>query len=142
MEITPLRRSDVQLSSYCYQSFGAVIPKPLSKKDIVEPGLWVNVASKINMNDEIRVVDDNGSMMARLFVTYANGHDIRLRVLEHHVFETEDVAEKESPYFIKQRGVQKWCVMKKDTPDPVYANIATKHEAEKQLHEYRNALAR
>lgn len=114
----------------------------MTKAELINPSLWVNVASKMQMNDEIRVVDEDGSMMARLFVTYANGHDIRLRVLEHQVFETEDVKEPEEEYFIKQRGTHKWCLMKRDQADPIYSGIATKHEAEKQKYEYMNALAR
>lgn len=142
MELSPLRRSDLVLAQHGYQQFTATIDAPLSKEEIVDPKLWVNVAGKVRMLDEIRVTDYNGSFVARLFVTYANGHDIRLKVVEHIVFEVEDVPEADEQYFIKQRGTHKWCLMRKNFSDPIFSGIATKHEAEKQKAEYLAALAR
>jgi hypothetical protein len=121
--------------------FGAVVPKVLSEKDLLDPKLWVNVAVKLMAGCEVRVTDVDCSFMARVFVTYANQHDIRIQVLEHHVFETPSDTEDEE-YFAKQRGQLKWCLMKKGNPEPIQTNIATKHEAEKQLTEYLQTLAR
>lgn len=142
VEITPIKPTDVQLATHMYQSFGATLPKAVSKKEITNPAIWVNAASKMQMGAEIRVTDYDNSFMARLFVTFASGHDVRLKLLEYHVFEAEDVPAIESKYFLRQRGQQKWCIMDKDKPDPVFHSIPTKHEAEKKLHEYKAALAR
>lgn len=141
MENTPIRRSDVQVLGTNYMVFGAVVPKVLSEKDLLDPKLWVNVAVKLMAGCEVRVTDVDCSFMARVFVTYANQHDIRIQVLEHHVFETPSDTEDEE-YFAKQRGQLKWCLMKKGNPEPIQTNIATKHEAEKQLTEYLQTLAR
>ena len=141
MENTPIRRSDVQALGTNYMVFGAVVPKVLSEKDLLDPKLWVNVAVKLMAGCEVRVTDVDCSFMARVFVTYANQHDIRIQVLEHHVFETPSDTEDEE-YFAKQRGQLKWCLMKKGNPEPIQTNIATKHEAEKQLTEYLQTLAR
>jgi hypothetical protein len=141
VENTPIRRSDVQALGTNYMVFGAVVPKVLSEKDLLDPKLWVNVAVKLMAGCEVRVTDVDCSFMARVFVTYANQHDIRIQVLEHHVFETPSDTEDEE-YFVKQRGQLKWCLMKKGNPEPIQTNIATKHEAEKQLNEYLQTLAR
>lgn len=141
MENTPIRRSDVQALGTNYMVFGAVVPKVLSEKDLLDPKLWVNVAVKLMAGCEVRVTDVDCSFMARVFVTYANQHDIRIQVLEHHVFETPSDTEDEE-YFVKQRGQLKWCLMKKGNPEPIQTHIATKHEAEKQLNEYLQTLAR
>ncbi len=141
MENQPLKRSDVQVFGTNYMVFGAIVPKVLTKKEIVDPELWVNVASKLTMGCEIRVSDADCSFMARVFITYANQHDIRLHILEYHVFETASVT-VEDEYYVKQRGVHKWCVMRQKYPDPIQKDIATKHEAERQLDEYLKTLAR
>lgn len=142
MDNTPLRRTDLVLAQHGYQQFTVTIDKPISEKEIVDPKFWVNVASKVRMLDEIRVTDASGSFLAKLFVTHANGHDIRLKVTEYTVFEEEDVPDMDEEYFLKQRGTYKWCLMHKDRPEPIFSGIATKHEAEKQKAEYLAALAR
>ena len=142
MEIQPLKRSDVQVFGTNFLVYGAIASKQLTKKEIVDPKLWVNVASKFVMGCEIRVVDVDNSFMARVFITFANQHDVRLHLLEYHVFETASVTTDEDEYTVRMRGPHKWCIMRKDDPDPVQSDIATKHEAEKQLTEYLNTLAR
>jgi len=142
VEITPLKRTDAQLATYCYQNFGAIIPQKLNKKAIVDPKIWVNVASRMQMFDEIRVVDENATFMARLFVTFAQGHNIRLQVLEYHIFETENVPEVEEEFSVRCRGTHKWCVMQKDNAEPILKGIPTKIEAEKAKMDYMAALAR
>ena len=141
MENQPLKRTDVQVLGTNYLIYGANVPKVMSKKELVDPALWVNVAQQLQMGCEIRVTDNDCSFMARLYITYANQHDVRLHLLEYHVFETESVVESDE-YEIRQRGVHKWCLMRKDHPDPIQSGIATKHEAEKQLDEYLKTLAR
>ena len=141
MENQPLKRTDVQVLGTNYLIYGANVPKVMSKKELVDPALWVNVAQRLTMGCEIRVTDNDCSFMARLYITYANQHDVRLHLLEYHVFETESVVESVE-YEIRQRGVHKWCLMRKDHPDPIQSGIATKHEAEKQLDEYLKTLAR
>ena len=141
MENQPLKRTDVQVLGTNYLIYGANVPKVLSKKELVDPALWVNVASRLTMGCEIRVTDNDCSFMARLYITYANQHDVRLHLLEYHVFETES-ATVDGEYYVKQRGVHKWCVMRKEYPDPIQKDIATKHEAERQLDEYLKTLAR
>ena len=141
MENQPLKRSDVQVFGTNYLVYGAVVPKQMSKEELTDPALWVNVATKFQMGCEIRVVDADCSFMARLFITYVNMHDVRLHVLEHHIFESSEVVDS-GEYEIRQRGVHKWCIMRKDHPDPVQSGIATKPEAQKQLDEYLQTLAR
>lgn len=142
MKLSPLRRTDLLLAQHGYQQHCVTVDEPLTRAELVEPKFWANVASKVRMLDEIRVSDSSGSFYARLFVTYAQGHDIRLKVIEHHVFEVEDAPDYEEEYFLKQRGTHKWCLMKRGNPDPIFQGIATKHEAEKQKAEYLAALAR
>ncbi|MDC0600115.1 hypothetical protein OAO65_02275 [Flavobacteriales bacterium] len=113
----------------------------MSKEELTDPRFWANVAHKFQMGSEIRITDLDCSFMARAFVTYASQHDVRLHIIEYHVFETaSDTVDNE--YYVKQRGVHKWCIMKQGNSDSIQSGIATKHEAEKQLDEYLKTLAR
>ena len=142
MENQPLRRTDVQRLGTNFIIFGAVVPKVMTKAELENPDLWVNVGSQFTMGCEIRVTNDDCSFMARLFITHANQHIVRVKVLEYHVFETASDTEDSGEYYLKQRGVHKWCIMRRDYPDAIQQDIATKHEAEKQLDEYLKTLAR
>lgn len=141
MDNQPLKRSDVQVLGTNFLIYGATLPKVMSKKELVDPKLWVNVAQKFQMGSEIRANDIDCSFMARLFVTYVNQHDVRLHLLEYHVFETASDTEDDE-YSVRMRGVHKWCIMREGHPDPIQSGIATKHDAEKQLEEYKITLAR
>ena len=141
MENQPLKRTDVQVLGVNFLVYGAVVPKQMSKEELQNPEFWVNVAQKFQMGSEIRITDANCSFMARAFVTYINSHDVRLHVIEYHVFESAEVVDA-GDHYIKQRGVHKWCIMRKDNPDAIQQNIATKLEAEEQLDEYLKTLAR
>lgn len=136
LEITPLKPNQLLLAQFGYQQFNVELNQHVSKEALTDPRTWSHVVGKLKMNDEIRVVCASGTMVARLFVTFANGHDVRLRVLSYEVFEEEDVSDDNDEYFIKQRGQQKWCLMKKGNPEPILKNLPDKPTAEQQKSEY------
>jgi hypothetical protein len=94
----------------------------------------------MRMNDEVRIVNISGTMLARLIVTFANGHDVRLQLLEYRVFEEETVPEADEEYFVKQRGQQKWCLMKRGHPDPIKTDLPNREAAEREKAEYLRIL--
>ena len=142
LEITPLKPSQIMLAQFGYQQFNVELNGQADKDNLTDPRLWVHVAGKLKMNDEIRVVCGSGTMLARLFVTFANGHDIRLKMLSYEVFEEEDVPNDNDEYFLRQRGQQKWCLMKKGDPNPIQMNMPTKEYVEQQKAEYIRSMRR
>jgi hypothetical protein len=140
VEITPLKPSQLQLAQFGYQQFNVELPEQVSKEALIDPALWVHSATKMRLNDEVRIVDAGGTMWAKLIVTFANGHDVRLQLLEYRIFEEEEVPEVQEEHFVKLRGQQKWCIMKRGNPDPIIQGIATKHDAEREKTEYLRAL--
>jgi hypothetical protein len=141
VDISPINRMAVKLAAHGYQQHCVCVDTVISKFDIVNQALWVNVCARMIAGDEIRVHTADASFMARMFVTFASGHDIRMELLEYHVFEEEDAQEDEE-YTVALKGTHKWCIMKRGNPEPIIKNIAKKDEAEKQLQEYKSALAR
>lgn len=141
MDITPINRELVQPAPYQFNHFSVTVDQVIKREDLVNPGLWVNVGTQMTMNDEVRVVSSDASFLARLFVTFADGHNVRVRVLEYNVFEAVEVAEEDQEHFIAMKGTHKWCIMKQGVPEPIKKGIPTKAEAVKELDEYKTALA-
>lgn len=142
MEITPLKTSQLQLAQFGYQQFNVELTQQVSKEGLLDPALWTHCGIKLRLNDEVRVVVNDGTMLARLMVVFANGHDVRLQLLDYRVFEEEDVPEVQEDYFIKLRGQQKWCLMKRGNPDPIIQGITDKASAEREKQEYLRALGK
>lgn len=142
MEVTPLGRSDAMLAVHQYQSFGVTTAAPMTAEQLENPDFWVNVASRFKMGDEIRVTDVTCSYYALLFVTYASGHNVRVRVLGVETFDREEVAEAEAPFKVQLMGKQKFCIFEKGVAVPLFTDIPTKKEADRALADHMQALAR
>jgi hypothetical protein len=136
LEITPLKPNQLLLAQFGYQQFNVEFNTIVSKEALTDPRTWAHVVGKLKMNDEIRVVCASATMLARLMVTFANGFDVRLRVLSYEVFEEEDISDDNDEYFIKQRGQQKWCLMKRGNPVPILKDMPEKAIAEQQKSQY------
>ena len=55
--------------------------------DLMAPAFWKHVARKISACDEIRAVAYDGSWLAIYFVTYADGKEVRLALLDRYDIE-------------------------------------------------------
>lgn len=142
LEITPLKPNQILLAQFGYQQFNIELNQHVSKEALTDPRTWAHVVGKLKMNDEIRVVCASATMIARLLVTFANGFDVRLKVLSYEVFEEEDISDDNDEYFLRQRGQQKWCLMKKGSVEPIQTGMATKEIAEQQKADYIRAMRR
>lgn len=143
-KLEPLRRGDFGLAGHRYQQFDATVKSDLTLKDLENPELWVNVATKVNPGDEIRVRAEDDSFVALLHVTYSVGSQIRLKLVYGTELEAVDydaMHESSSVYELKMRGPKKWCIIQKETGDIVKELIPTQLEAQKELADLERALA-
>jgi len=139
--IEPLRSAFFGLSAHQYQQFNATVPGILRPADLESPALWVNVASKLQVHDEIRAIADDSSFYAQLLVTFVNGTDVRVKVVFGVEFEgMQEEVEDNAPYFCKQRGPLKWCIVKRSTGENVKKMMPTRLFAEKELSDYVRAM--
>lgn len=133
--IAPVRPTDFQLAEHRMRRFDTVINADL-KDQVENPALWVNVAPKINIGDEIRIVADNLSWVAYAICLHSAGSQVKLKVL--HGYELEDVEKLNqtgSMYIVKQRGVRKWCIQDVRTGEWIREEISTQAEALKEVNE-------
>lgn len=122
----------------------AMLPRGVyTQADIVNPLLWVNVAQRCRVGDEIIARNAELTVYARLCVTYAQGSDLRLWVLQYVQMEAvADVEDASGRYETKMRGLKRWCVIDKSTGAVVFEDIPTKVEAMQRLADHERALSR
>lgn len=139
--IIPIKQADYMLAQHSFRSHSVTVSSKLTSENLQDPMLWVNIAPNIRFGDEIRAIADDGSFMVYLYVAAASGNHIQVKPFIGIDTPTEELAESRSEYFIKQRGVKKWCVIQRSTGDVILEGIDNKAKAEKELQDLQRALA-
>lgn len=115
--VVPLPNNLLGIAAHTIRSFNLVAPEGIEVEDLENPALWVNFGGKLLDGSEIRVVASDMTWVAYLFVTYALGSTVRVKVLNS--YELEDTSQiddgDEGRYHIKRSGTRKWCII--DTVD-------------------------
>lgn len=126
------------------QVWDSILPDNVRGKDaVVNPLLWVNVASRCKVGHEIIAKNAELSIYCRMLVQYAQGSDIRLWLLEY--VEMDDVnadMDDSGRYEVRLRGMKRYCVVDKATGVPVFEDIPTKVEALQKMADHERALSR
>lgn len=145
-EKQPIKTTTFKLAEHGYRRHTCLIDPTLvnEEADLTDPVLFQNVAAKINDGDEIRIVADDYSFVAYLFVTFVRGTDVVTRLM--NFYELDDVDRSANPtnekYEVKMRGPKKWSILNRETGEVVKENIQTQAEALRELDDYVRALKR
>ena len=136
--LTPVLSRDFKLSIHGHQQHDAIVPAGTTKKDLGNSKLWNHVSTKIRMHDEIRVIEENGAYMAKLFVTFKHNLDVVVKVIEFYELEEVDYDEATglAGYDIKNRGAVGWCVVDKESGKNLFTGLESQAAAFKQRDEY------
>lgn len=144
--MTPIKTTNFKLAEHSYRRHTCSIdPATISKDiDLEDGALYQNVAAKINDGDEIRIIADDYSFVAYLFVTFVRGTDVRAKLISFHELDAvyEDTDPVSERYEVKQRGVKKWCIVDKTDGSVIKELIPTQQEALRERDEYVRALKR
>jgi hypothetical protein len=120
----------------------ATVPGGIDPADLLDPILWNNVKARIKMGDRIDVVADDYSFHAVLFVTYADGHHIKTKLLTYTPLDVVEGDFKEDERFIvKMRGPKKWSVLDAADGKVLVEMIPTRPQAYAWLESHVKALA-
>lgn len=141
-EIIPITTLKFGLASHSYQEFSAIVPAHTTREALEDPLFWANVKSRLKTFDEIRVVAEDGSMVARLLVAYADLQSAHCRVLEFYQIENcdpEELQRSQSRFECRQKGVLKWCICDTATDEVVKSGLPTRAVAERELEEWLRA---
>lgn len=139
----PILPGDFGLAEHRFSVFSCIIAASITVDTITSPELFVNVATKLSEGDEIRAVADDQSFVAKLFVTFVRGTDVRVKVLEFYEFEeNEDIDEPDDRYKISVRGAKRVCVQDMQTGEFILENLPDKKTAHRELDDYIRAMNR
>lgn len=144
MSNAPISTADFGLSTHKYRTFSATVDGRLKPVDLEDPTLWVHVAPQIREGDEIRALADDQSFVAYLICTFQSGSSVRLKTMHGYELEVVDhdsLDAQTGDLFIKQRGMKKWCILRRSTGEVVKEGLPTQSKAMQELEEYQRALA-
>lgn len=137
IKIAPVAPKDFKFAEHAYRSFSASVD-PSYKEKLEDPALWVNVAPKINIGDEIRILSDDLSWVAYGICLNAQGSQVKFRITKG--FDLDAVADEDgnlndAPFLAKQRGQKKWCIQDTTTGDWIREGISTQAECYREIDE-------
>jgi hypothetical protein len=119
LQVNPLRPSEFGLITHTVRQFNASVPGNLTIQELEDPALWVNVANKLEMTAEVRILADDMSFIAYGICTYAQGTTAKIKIISRHKLDevdTDEVIDEADDYITKLRGPKKWCIVKKSLP--------------------------
>jgi hypothetical protein len=143
-KIEPLRMSHFGMAQHQYQQFNAEVKAGTTPEQLEDPHFWSHVKQKLRLFDEIRVIAEDSSFLAKVLVTFADGNRVRTKVVygvELEAADPEQIMDEESRYYIKQRGRLGWCVIDRQTDQNIREGIRTRSDAMRELEDHLKALA-
>lgn len=114
------------------------------EKDVLSPAYWVHVCNKLKDGDRIEVTAKDGTYFAELYVASVSPIGARVVELSKAVLKAnvKEVSALDDPdYLLKLRGPQKWSIIRKADGVVIKDMLPTRSDAEKELTEYRKAVA-
>jgi hypothetical protein len=142
-KIEPLHSTEFGLAEHRYRRFSAVVPGRLDPKDLESSDLWVHVGPQIREGDEVRAFADDSSFVAYLICTFSSGSRVRMKTLAGYELEDVDhdaLEAQKGEFYIKMRGMKKWCIMSRSTGDVIKEGLPTQSVAARELEDYQRAL--
>lgn len=82
---------DLQAREAAQNQWMVKAPEGATIEDVINPIFWTHCTNRINALDEVRVISFDGSWYAIVLVVFADGADVRCRLLSLH--ELDEVTE-------------------------------------------------
>lgn len=145
MSLQPIKTNTFKLAEHSFRRFSCSIEASVTEEQLTNKQLWVNVSAKINDGDEIRVVADDYTFVATLFVTHVRGHDVVTKLLSFTRLDysaEEEGEDYSNLYDVTLKGVKKFCIVDKRTGDHIKEDIPDKKTAYRELDDYIKAIHR
>lgn len=123
--------------------FNADVPGHLTKDDLENPDLWVNVARGMTMGCDIRCIADDMSFVAFGTCTFAQGSSVKVKIYSFNELDKVDydaMADEAGRFITKFRGPKKWSIVNNETGEIVKEDIQDQVTAVRELADYQKAL--
>lgn len=136
-QLSPTRFTGTE---YAYNTWSVNAEQGTTRDDLKSPDFWSHIAHKLRAGDEIRVLAEDHTYLARFLVvasdrTWARVHEIEYVDLQTKV-EEADVAVIVDDYEVKLRGPKRWSVIRKSDRAVLQENMHTQDDARQWLARY------
>ena len=134
----------VKHSGYNFVNYDYMAPSGVTMDDLKSHTFWVDIAKYLRSGDEVKVLCDDMSFMARLLVIQSEANvGVRMHVLEHYDLNKQEEAlpSASDGYEIKFRGPRKWGILRLKDNVMVAEDLDTREDAQRQLASHIKAMA-
>ncbi len=144
-KLQPINRACFGAAAHRYNTWDAEVNEKLTKADLTNETLWINMAPSLRAGDEIRVRAMDGSFVALLYVSFKYGNQVTTQLLWLAKVDTSKSTapsntDQLGDYTVKQRGQQGWCLIQVSTDDVIATNLGNKSDALKALEQHVRAI--
>lgn len=140
-KVTPLRMMP-QLAQHAYRQLGVVVPAGCKRADLENPAFWLNVAQRLQAGDEIRCIEEHGSFVAYVIVTFVSGNDARCKVISFTELGAVPDQVEDDVYVVKNGGVTGFYIKDKRDGSRLFDRYYPSHkEAAQALEGHLKSLA-
>lgn len=140
--LTPIAPSSCQLKEHAYRSFDCRLPKGITVEDVENPALYVHLARQLQAGSEIRVMAEDESFIAWLYVIQSHGNDVIVKLIHGVELEEVDDVGIVERFEVKLCGRQRYCIIDTLDGSKIKTDIATQKQAVNDRDDHVNALAR
>lgn len=126
-----LAEAEFKERSFAQTSWFVRAPVTCKVEDLEDPVFWSHVAKRISALDEITVVAYDSAWYGRLLVTFADTKEVRVRLLELHMLQEENITEDRIAAYEVQWGgpAAKFRVLRRRDKAVIKDGFPTKEKA-------------
>lgn len=138
VKMVPLGPGRMKSDEYMRVNYDVYVPVGTRPEDIENPDFWSLYAEKFtNHYDELRVICDDGSWLARCIVLQHARTWAKVKILEtFKLDQVEDYGESDA-YEVAWKGpVNKWCVLRKSDGDILKKQLPSREDAHTWMTEH------
>lgn len=133
-----LNAYDLKLRETVQVHWTVTAPAGATIDDVLKPVFWTHVTTKLHTLDEINVIAFDASWYARMLVTFADGADVRVHLLDYTALSDDigDDKDEDSLFRVSWGGAaQLFRVVRKVDNHVVHHGCRSRKEATKWINE-------
>lgn len=129
-----LSNNRIQLVGYLHNSWDVTVERGTTLADVMNPEFWVHTASQLKPHDNVQVLSEDGTWIARLLVISADRLWAKMYKLEYHDLTAaygNMPKTQEEEYEVSWTVIGKYAVLKRSLPGqpPLKDGFQTKLDA-------------
>lgn len=137
------RPTQLNLETHYTQRYAIFVPSHVTIDDVLAPGWWAHVAMKLRPGDEVKVIPEDMSWRAVVFVRAVSRVEAIVQTIEFTELGTAvSTVAPDAPYYVKYGSPSvMFRVHRRDNNEVVKDHFQTKEQAEQWIKNHMRAAA-